>query len=89
MATCSLKGMMVKMRELGRNQRQGTIVTEGEGDRMFNSEGGKPRNEGKDHVSPTTQSNGFQFAFSVHSGRILCMSSVSSCFALHRAETEP
>lgn len=40
---------------------------------MFNWEGGEPRNEGKDYMSPSIQSNGFQFAFSVHSGRILYM----------------
>lgn len=40
---------------------------------MFNSDSDKPRKEGKDHMSPSIQGNGFQFAFSVQSGRILCM----------------
>lgn len=59
--------------EITWEKSEATRTTEGEGGGMFNSDSDKPRKEGKDHMSPSIQGNGFQFAFSVQSGRILCM----------------
>lgn len=53
---------------------------------MFNSDSDKPRKEGKDHMSPSIQGNGFQFAFSVQSGRILCMRIGCVLFSLYSTE---